>query len=612
MKTHPILHARFSIPRSRFGCALLAFALTMCASRPHTESPRVPDLSELTLDEKIGQMFAYGAHANFMTESSPAYQQLMRQVRENKIGGVIWFASNVYETAWLTRHLQEAARVPLLISADLEGGIGMRFTDTTYWPRAMALGATGDPALAEAQGRITAIEAKLLGVNHILAPVADVNVDPDNPVINDRSFGEDPAAVGRFVAAFIRGVQSEGVLATAKHFPGHGDTHVDSHRSLPMLDVSRERLESVELRPFRAAIDAKVGSIMIGHLALPQIDPTPAPPRRAEDAAEHNPYAAPGEVTRDGTVPATLSPVLIKDVLRRDLGYEGLIITDAMDMGGILAHYDLGEAAIRAIEAGEDQILKYPGGDIPIQAVRDAVRSGRISEARIDESVRRILAAKRRLSFTPAANDELFRKLESPAHRAVVNEIATKAITLVREEAGVLPLRRDARVVLVVVADLVEATNPLATFAGYLQSRLGTRPVTFSLDPRSTREDARPILDAAGRADVVVLAFNVRARTGTGTLAVPDAARWLTTELPADVKTIALAFGSPYLLRDMPTLRTYLAAYGFQPVLQTAAAKALLGEASITGKLPITIPGLHARGEGIQKVKESQTQQGAQ
>ncbi|HUP44582.1 MAG TPA: glycoside hydrolase family 3 N-terminal domain-containing protein, partial [Thermoanaerobaculia bacterium] len=298
----------------------------------------MPRIEELTLDEKIGQMFAGAGHAHYTNESGWRYRDLMHQVRDNKVGGITWFLSSVHDAAFLTRQLQEAARVPLLISADLEAGIGMRFLDTTFWPSAMAVAATGDPSLAEDLGRITAREAKVVGINHIFAPVADVNVNADNPVINTRSFGEDPHEVAKFVAAFIRGVQSEGVLATAKHFPGHGDTHVDSHRSLPVLDVDRARLERVELVPFRAAIEADVASIMIGHLAVPALDATPASMRAGADAERENPYATPRhETTQGGTVPATLSKPVIIDLLRGEMGFDGLVVSDAFDMGGLVA-----------------------------------------------------------------------------------------------------------------------------------------------------------------------------------------------------------------------------------------------------------------------------------
>ncbi|MFL6244469.1 MAG: glycoside hydrolase family 3 protein, partial [Thermoanaerobaculia bacterium] len=342
----------------------------------------------MNLAEKVGQLFVVAARAGTPIE------ELEHHVRDNHAGGVIWFQSTTDETARVNAHLQSLARVPLLISADLEAGMGMRFTDAPWGPPAMAIAATGEPAFAEEQGRATAAAALRIGVNHIFAPVADVNVDPRNPVINTRSFGEDPREVARYVAAFVRGVQSEGCLATAKHFPGHGDTHVDSHRALPVLDVDRERLERVEFVPFRAAIEAGVASVMIGHLAVPALDDTPAPVRSAFE----NVYGTVREeVTRGGTMPATLSKRVI-DVLRRELGFEGLVITDAMDMGGLAAHFDPGEAAVRAIEAGADQVLFSPDPDAAIAAVR-----ARVSEARIEEAVGRVMAAK---SPLPASRGE--------------------------------------------------------------------------------------------------------------------------------------------------------------------------------------------------------------
>lgn len=562
----------------------------------------MPPVERLSLDEKIGQLFVVAAHGRFMNEDSAAYQELRRQVRVNHVGGLLWYVSNVYETAWLTRRLQSEASIPLLVSADLEAGIGMRFTDTTYWPPAMAVAATGDPKLAEQTGRIAAIEGRAIGVNHILAPVADVNVDPDNPVINTRSYGENPESVGRFVAAFVRGVQLEGVLATAKHFPGHGDTHVDTHRSLPVLAIDRARLDRVELVPFRAAIDAGVGSVMTGHLAIPALDPTPAPVRPHDEAATENPYTKdPLETTRGGTVPASLSRPVIDGLLRRELGFDGLILSDAFDMGSLVAHYDAGDAAVRAIEAGVDVVLKSIDTDAAIAAVKDAVRSGRISEARIDESVRRILRAKHRVRMDAASDEEIFRGVDNAEHRRMAAEIAQKSITLTREQAGVLPLRPETRVVIVGVSDFVEIVNPVSRVEAEVARRAKTKPLAFLIDARTRIEDTAAMLDAAKQADILLLALAVRASSGAGHMKLPDAARSLVERLPPNVKTVAVSFGSPYVLRDLPSLRTYLCAWGVQPVMQAAAMKALYGEAPITGRLPITIPGLHARGEGIQR-----------
>jgi beta-N-acetylhexosaminidase len=570
----------------------------MCASVPHSQHP-IPRLEDLTLDEKVGQMFVAFGRGGFMSESSPAYAALLHQVRDNHIGGFIWTISNVYETAHLTRMLQEESRVPLLVSADLESGIGMRFTDTTIWPSAMALAATGDPALAEAEGRVVAQEARAIGINHILAPVADVNVDPDNPVINTRSFGEQPEEVGKFVAAFARGVQSEHVLACAKHFPGHGDTHVDSHRSLPTLGVTRERLEHVELVPFRAAVAAGIGSVMIAHLAVPVLDPS-AVPLRADRPAGENAYGTRAEeVPQNGTMPATTSKPIITGLLRHDLGFDGLIVSDAMDMGGITEHYDAGEAAIRAIEAGQDQILMSPNIDAAIAAVKAAVRSGRLSQERIDESVRRILAAKTRVSAPAASVDEIFRTVDTAEHRELAASIARRALTLLREQSGVLPLKQDARVLILQVSDFPEVAPPLPDLDREITRRLKTHPQTMLIDGRTCADDVPKIAAAAKSADLVLVALAVRARSGAGQIAVPAAARQLIADLAPAVPVVAVSFGSPYLLREVPAAGTYLCAYGISPVMQVAAAQALFGEIPTSGKLPVTIPGLYERGAGI-------------
>jgi beta-glucosidase-like glycosyl hydrolase len=564
---------------------MLPFA-AMCATVPVR-------VEQLTLDEKIGQMFVPGGHGTFMAESSPRYQTLVHQVRDNRVGGIIWFVSNVYETALLNQRLQKLSRIPLLVSADLEAGVGMRFLDTTFWPSAMAIAATGDPAYAEKAGKVVAREARALGINHVLAPVADVNVNPDNPVINTRSFGEDPKEVGRFVAALIRGIQSERVLACAKHFPGHGDTHVDSHRSLPVLDVTRERLDRVELVPFRDAINAGVKSIMIGHLSIPALDATPAPIR--EGGHGDNPWGTHAdEVPKEGTIPATISAPIIKGLLRKDLGFDGLVVTDAFDMGGLTEHFDAGEAAIRAIEAGEDQVLMSPNVDAAIAAVRDAVKSGRLSEARIDESVRRILDAKAFTGIQVPDTDEIFRTIDSAEHRALASDIASHALTLVREQAGALPLRRDARVVLVTVTDVAEGLNPLVELEKEMRARLTAPPQVIALSPSS----AAPVLPE--NADAIVVALAVRARSGAGRIAVPQAAKDLIARHPS---VIAISFGSPYLLREIPHATTYFCAYGIQAVMQVAAVQAIFGEAPVGGRLPVTIPGLYERGHGIARVK---------
>jgi beta-N-acetylhexosaminidase len=494
--------------------------------------------ARVNLREKVGQLFVVAARGGERLD------EVERHVRDNHVGGVIWFQSTTGETAAANARLQSLARTPLLVSADLEAGMGMRFTDGTWWPPAMAIAATGDPSFAREQGRATARAALAIGVNHILAPVADVNVDPRNPVINTRSFGEDPHEVARHVAALVEGVQEAGALATAKHFPGHGDTHVDSHRALPVLDVTRERLDAVELVPFRAAIAAGVASVMVGHLSVPSLDATPAPVRSEFE----NVYGTGvGEVTLGGTMPATLSKPVIVGLLRRELGFGGLVITDSMDMGGLAAHFDAAEAAIRAIEAGEDQILYSTDTDAAIRAVIAAVENGRLKESRIDESVERILAAKRRIGSPSApANDA-----------ALAQAAAERSIALVRDRNALLPLRGR-------IAVSVFAEDPLDD---------ALRGLAGDADPEE--------------ADAVVILLGIRPRSGAGHLDVPDEAKRLAARDPE--RTVAVSFGSPYVIRDLPGISTFVCAWGVQPLLQRAAVRALRGEIPMPGRVPVTL-----------------------
>jgi beta-N-acetylhexosaminidase len=556
----------------------------------------------MSLDEKIGQLFVYASTARFMNADSPEYRELERQVRVHGVGGILWFQldNGVLEAAYINRRLQSIAAIPLLVAGDFEAGLGMRFRDATYWPWPMAVAATGDPSLAEREGRIVAEEARDLGFNQIYAPVADVNSEPDNPVINTRSFGEDPEEVARYVAAFVRGVQSAGVLATAKHFPGHGATRTDSHRSLPVLAADRALLESRELVPFRAAIEAGVGSIMTAHLSIPLLDATPAPPRPT--AGVVNPYTTDtAEVTVNGTVPSSLSPRVVDGLLRRDLGFRGLVVTDALDMGALTDHFDPGEASVRAILAGADMLPKTENVDAAIAGVRAAVASGRVPMARLDAAVGRILAAKERIAAAsaPIDFDRVFRDVESPAHRAVAEEIARRSMTLVREEPGVLPIKKTTRVAHVTITDGSRRADEIVD---ELKRGLAAPPSTFLIDAYSTPGDVDTTLAGIQPADTVVVSLLARFQTGRGWIGIPASARTaLDRVLAAKPSAIVVMLGSPYLLRDAAAAKTMLAAWGSQTDEQVAAARALLGEAPIGGRLPVTIPGIAPRGTGISK-----------
>jgi len=562
------------------------------------------ELKRMSIDEKIGQLIAVGLNATFLNQDSAAFQDLRHQIVDNHVGGIVLFRGPVYESVMLVNRMQQLAKYPLLISADLEAGPGMRFDDTVNFPWNMAVGATANPEYARRQGELTAREARALGIQQIYAPVADVNNNAANPVINVRSYGEDPASVAKLVAAFVAGAQNGGVIATAKHFPGHGDTATDSHRGLPEIDVTRERLNSVELVPFRAAVDAGVGAVMDGHIGLPLIDPTAITPLPRD--VKLGPIETDQEVVVEkGTMPTTLSPVMNK-ILRNELGFDGLIVTDAMSMSGLTLYFTQEEASVRALEAGADLLLKPADADAAVRGVRNAVKQGRLTEQRIELSVRKALAAKFDLGLVQqrlTSLDEIDRIVGGKETLKLADEIAAHAITLVRNDARLLPLNLPATATLFNLAitngdDRLFVAQPfIATLA-----RSGMKVVTIVLDDRSSEVEVKKALDLARHADLVIASLYGRVRTGQArSVALPEpGAKALETLINRKTPLIGISFGNPYLLSSFPKLQTYLVAYGDMQSLQEAAAHVLLGQSDITGRLPISLPGLYPRGTGIQ------------
>ncbi|MRR11435.1 hypothetical protein EG835_02915, partial [bacterium] len=416
---------------------------------------RAPAVASLSLREKAGQVVMVGSRGIYRAEDDPEYLDLVRLVSEEGIGGVIWFLSTPLETADLNHRLAAKAKVPLLVAADLEAGPGMRFPDLVFGPSAMAVAATGDLDLAARRARATADAARALGIHVVFAPVADVNNNPDNTVINVRSFGEEPVAVGRFVAATVKGLQSGGVLATLKHFPGHGDTATDSHRSLPVLAFDRARLDAIELVPFRAGLEAGARSVMTAHLAVPDLDATPVPV--LENAPRTHDFTDDvTEVEGNGTIPATLSAGITTKLLREEMRFDGLVFTDAMTMGGVVAHFETGEAAVRVLEAGGDVVLMPPDAKVAIEAIVAAVKSGRLPEARLDQAVGRMLAEKERLGLFRERGlplQEIARRAGTRAQKATEEEVARRGLTLVREADGALPLLSGARLLALAIHD---------------------------------------------------------------------------------------------------------------------------------------------------------------
>ena len=553
-------------------------------------------LATLTPRERAAQLVWPQVFADYVPASSPQWRTWRRYLEQERVGGLIVSIGSPLEMAEKLNAFQRMSRVPVLVGADIEGGAGFRarggyfvpngidLGGATLFPQQMALGAARDTALAYELGRITAVEGRALGIHIAYAPVLDVNNNADNPVIGIRSFGEDPALVARLGSAVVRGLQDHGMVATGKHFPGHGDTEVNSHLGLPVIPVTRARLDSVELVPFRAAIAAGVGSIMTAHIALPN---------------------AAGD-----SQPATISPAMMTRLLREELGFRGLLTTDAMDMRGVLATMGLAEATKRSIVAGADVILMPT--DVPgaIDAIVAGTTEGRYTAARVDSSARRILIMKARLGL---ARDPLVRpdtaraRVGDSAHVALARLAAERGITLVRDSTNLVPLRAPAagaaatRVLSVTIA----RRNDLSAgrdFDAELRRRVPGLRTQF-LDGENAATDFGRALRMADSADVVIVGvyalagFDVQRAGGTAS----PVAEFVRALARKPVRTALVSFADPYLLRQVPEAGTYLIAWGGFGASQVAAARAIAGAAPITGRLPITIPGVAPYGAGLDR-----------
>ena len=545
-------------------------------------------LRQMTLEEKVGQLLFTTYHGSFTATDSEAYAQMMHDINNLHVGGFITIThgsplgiikDQAYPTAVLANQLQSKSKLPLLIGADYERGTAMRQDEGTSFPTAMALAAAGNPKDAYTMGKITALEARAVGVQWVYAPVSDVNNNPGNPIINTRSFGEDPARVSEFVSEFIRGVQENGALATAKHFPGHGDTATDSHIDLPVIKADRDRMEHLELIPFRAAIAAGVGSIMTGHLNVPAFEPDPS-------------------------TPATLSSNILTELLRKQLGFQGLVITDALDMGGITVRYAPGEAAVRAFLAGADALLMPPVPDAAFQAVLAAAKSGRISQERLDASLRRILQAKARLGLNKnrlVDVDALNEKFGKSTWQETAQEISDRGVTLLRDRQHLLPLdgAKPTRALLVNLYSDPEA-YPGEDLEPQLRARFDSL-VALRADTKFVHADTLK-LPPSDSYDLVILALFVRVSDRKGDIDVPADQIPLIDQLYKSGKpVVTLGLGSPYLIERFPQAETWLSAFGISDVAQISMARALFGEIPIHGHLPVTIPGVDLKaGFGIE------------
>jgi beta-N-acetylhexosaminidase len=572
-------------------------------------------LRKMSNEEKVGQLFMIWAKVQFMNDADPIWVELRDKVRKYHIGslgmtvptdGPLLLKSQPYEAAELLNRLQKTSRLPLIFAADFERGVAMRLNGTTVFPHAMAFGAAGKPENAEEFGRITAQEARAIGVHWNFFPDADVNSNPANPIINTRSFGGDPEQVGDFVAAYIKGAHKGAMLTTAKHFPGHGDTATDSHLGVAQVGGDRARLDAVELPPFKRAIAAGVDAVMVAHVTVPALD---AEPNRV----------------------ATTSKAVVTGLLKEEMGFKGIVVTDALDMGALTRLYtnDVGRAAVEAFKAGNDLLIIPADLDSSYRDLLQAVKNGEISRARLDESVRRILELKASLGLNKnrlVDIDQLEHLVGTPENLAAGQRIAEQAITLVRDNGHELPSERlgtpraglpyqseteaQNRIVAVIFSDDMR-TESGRVLAREILARVPDAHIIY-VDSRSAA-GMMPVVTAAVEAadHVIVGVYAVPTagkaiRSGEGlknTVAMDEASAGLLTAIldRAAARTVVLAMGNPYVIGDFPAIQNYVCAFSNATVSEAAVVKALFGEIPIAGHLPVAIPGVANRGEGLER-----------
>jgi beta-N-acetylhexosaminidase len=539
-------------------------------------------MATLTAREKVGQLIMPWLMGHYTAFDSREFDRIAYWVDSLQLGGIIISIGSPMDASAKLNALQQRSTLPLLIAADLEWGSGMRLVGGTLFPMAMAFGATGRELDAYELGRATAIEARAAGIHMTFSPVADVNSNPDNPIINTRSFGEDPEAVAKLVAAYVRGANEQGLFTTAKHFPGHGDTRSDSHIDLPVVPACWDGLDTLELVPFRAAIEAGVTAVMTAHLAMPCIDGDDDPP------------------------PATLSPTIMTGILRDSLGFDGVVVTDALTMGAIVNKYGPGETVVRAFLAGSDLLLIPSDPKIAITAMIAAIADGRITMERLDASVRRMLDLKKRAGLFSAAAAQLDSIPATVGRRDLqdlADDIAERSLTLVQR--GSIDGFRENRGRTAVIS-YAEETN--LTIGNRLIAELrshGDTVNSFRLYPASgaaSYDSARVVVKGSPR---VVFAMGVRFIAGRGHIQLPDSLAALIIETEPRRPTVLVSLGSPYLLNQVETFHGgYLLAWSDFPTMERAVALALIGEIPITGRLPITLSDTYPLGYGVNVMRQ--------
>jgi beta-N-acetylhexosaminidase len=578
-------------------------------------------LKKMSLEQKVGQMFMIWARVSFLNLDAPEYVHLRDTMRKYNVGGFgvtinvqngILLKSEPYEAAMLLNQLQRDSDLPLIMAADFERGLSMRLNGGTVFPHAMAFGAAGKPEYAEAFGRITGEEARAIGIQWNWFPDTDVNSNPLNPIINTRAFSGNPQQVGQLASAYIKGAHESGMMTTAKHFPGHGDTATDSHLGLASVTGNEARLNAVELPPFQQVIQAGVDSVMVAHVSVPSLDPDP---NRV----------------------ASTSPLIVSDLLKKKMGFQGLVVTDALDMNGLMRIYSSAAnpsagAAVAAVKAGNDMILIPHDLDGAYNGILQAVKSGEISQAQVDASVLKILKFKASLGLHKARlvdPNRVSKLVGKPENIAVGQQVADAAVTLVRENGQVLPLQATNKgtnptanpytqvpttanqVVVVIFSDDVRSEMGRA-FERAMKARIPEVHV-ITVDAGIAAGMADQVLAAVQQAQKVILPVYavptagraVRSATGeiTNTVSLEDTSANLMRRILqiAVPRSIVLAMGNPYIASDFPEVQNYLCTFSNATVSEASAVKALFGEIPIGGHLPVDIPGISQRGFGISR-----------
>ncbi len=535
-------------------------------------------LASMTLREKIAQMVISNSDGYTLDESSTEFQRLQNLIVNEKIGGLIFFKGNSVQEAGLINRLQTMSETPLLISADFERGTKMRLDDGSLFPSNMALGATRNPELAYQMGLQIAKECKAIGVHQNYAPVVDVNNNSMNPIINVRSYGENPELVSSMADKFIKGLQAGNVIATAKHFPGHGDTDIDSHSDLPVLNFSRDRLENLELIPFKNAIKSDVMSVMIAHLSLPAIE-------------------------NESFVPASLSKSIIEGVLIDELKFSGLVVTDALNMAGVVKHFSTSDVALRCVNAGVDLILMPQGESETISAIELAVNNGSISEERINFSARKILNAKNWLKLNENKYvdiDNVSSTVNSDNAKRISQQIADESLTLVKNNNNLLPFNYSSNQNCLIIS--LNNGNEKANsdyFLNTFNSENKFKSVSY-YDLSGEINDQEEIISDSDNYDVIIIPIYAKVKIKTGTVGLPESQISLINAITSKgKKVLVISFGNPYLIQSFPDIDSYICAYADAETSINSAINSFYGTIKFKGKLPVTISNQFQYGDGI-------------